>query len=178
MACGWWIWRPCNPKLVPSAVADRAGLGVRSGRPASGLVAGLRTSACCLLLDTCEHVVDAGGQGDSVGSQRAPGVDILARAGSPLGVAASRIRLGPLRGPPASFPLTPAKQRSSPRYSCSRACHRDLRRLRADGVNVPQVVEICQRLDGIPLAIEFAAPHVTALGSMAWPPAYTTVCRS
>src|SRR5207249_7544213 len=48
-----------DPRLVPSAVATVLGLGIRSEDPLPGLVAGLRDKRMLLLLDTCEHVVDA-----------------------------------------------------------------------------------------------------------------------
>ncbi len=155
-----------NPNLVPSAVATVLGLGVRSEDPLPGLVAGLRDKRMLLLLDTCEHVVDAAAKVTASVLSGAPGVDILATSREPLGVAGEHeYRLGPLRGPPASFPLSASEAAVFPTVQLF------VERVTAivedfalTDVNVPQVVEICQRLDGIPLAIEFAAPRVTALG--------------
>jgi len=155
-----------NPNLVPSAVATVLGLGVHSEDPLPGLVAGLRDKRMLLLLDTCEHVVDAAAKVTASVLSGAPGVDILATSREPLGVAGEHeYRLGPLRGPPASFPLSASEAAFFP------AVQLFVGRVTAivedfalTDVNVPQVVEICQRLDGIPLAIEFAAPRVAALG--------------
>src|SRR4029077_7910957 len=59
---GVWLidLAPLNdPRLVPSAVATVLGLEVRTENPLPGLVAGLRDRRMLLLLDNCEHVIDA-----------------------------------------------------------------------------------------------------------------------
>ena len=48
-----------DPRLVPSAVATVLGLGIRTENPLPSLVAGLRDRRLLLVLDTCEHVIDA-----------------------------------------------------------------------------------------------------------------------
>jgi len=48
-----------DPCLVPSAVATTLGVEVRAEDPLPGLVAALRDSRALLLLDNCEHVIDA-----------------------------------------------------------------------------------------------------------------------
>src|SRR6266853_1311383 len=48
-----------DPRLVPSAVATVLGLEVRTENPLPGLVAALRDKRMLLLLDNCEHVIDA-----------------------------------------------------------------------------------------------------------------------
>jgi len=59
---GVWLvdLAPLNdPRLVPSAAATVLGLEVRSDNPLSGLIAALRDRRMLLLLDNCEHVIDA-----------------------------------------------------------------------------------------------------------------------
>src|SRR5260370_4396522 len=59
---GVWLvdLSPLNDlRLVPSAVATVLGLEVRTDNPLPGLVAGLRDKRMLLLLDNCEHVIDA-----------------------------------------------------------------------------------------------------------------------
>jgi DNA-binding winged helix-turn-helix (wHTH) protein len=127
-----------DPRLVPSAVATVLGLGVPSEDPLVGLVAGLRDKRMLLLLDTCEHVIGAAAGLAAALLGGAPGIKILATSREPLGVAGEReYRLGPL-GIVEDFALTDA--------------------------NAPLVAEICRGLDGLPLAIEFAAPRVEVLG--------------
>jgi predicted ATPase len=48
-----------DPRLVPSAVATVLGLGIGAEDPLPGLVAGLRDRQMLLLLDNCEHMIDA-----------------------------------------------------------------------------------------------------------------------
>ena len=48
-----------DPRLVPSAVATVLGLGIRTENSLASLIAGLREKQLLLVLDTCEHVIDA-----------------------------------------------------------------------------------------------------------------------
>ena len=48
-----------DPRLVPSALADALGLEIRAENPLPGLVASLRDKKMLLVLDNCEHVIDA-----------------------------------------------------------------------------------------------------------------------
>src|SRR6202030_2246018 len=92
-----------DPRLVPSAVATALGLEIHTEDPLAGLVAGLRDKRMLLLLDNCEHVIDAAA-GLAVAVLRgAPGVNILATSREPLGVQGERVyRLGPLSLPQPS----------------------------------------------------------------------------
>src|SRR4029077_10215996 len=67
-----------DPRLVPSAVAAVLGLQVRTENPLPGLVAGLRDKRMLLLLDNCEHVIDAAADLAAALLSGAPGVNILA----------------------------------------------------------------------------------------------------
>jgi predicted ATPase/DNA-binding winged helix-turn-helix (wHTH) protein len=155
-----------DPRLVPSAVATVLGLEMRTEDPLPGLVAGLRDKRMLLLLDNCEHVIDAAASLVAAVLSGAPGVNILATSREPLGVAGeSEYRLGPLHSPQPSSRLTAADVATFP------AVQLFVERVTAivedfalTDANAPLVVEICQRLDGLPLAIEFAAPRVEVLG--------------
>src|SRR6266852_750395 len=76
-----------DPRLVPSAVATVLGLETRTDDPLPALVAALRDNRMLLLLDTCEHVIEAVTSltGALLGGAR--GVNILATSREPLGVA-------------------------------------------------------------------------------------------
>src|SRR6266705_2666889 len=94
---------PGDPRLVPSAVASVLGLEVRTENPLPGLVAGLRDKRMLLLLDNCEHVIDAVASLAAAVLGGVPGVSILATSREPLGVAGEREhRLGPLGSPPSA----------------------------------------------------------------------------
>src|SRR5205814_4366449 len=104
-----------DPRLVPSAVATVLGLEVRTDNPLPSLVAGLRDKRMLLLLDNCEHVIDAAASLAAAVLSGVPGVNILATSREPLGVAGEREHhLGPLGNPPTSFGLTAAEAAAFP----------------------------------------------------------------
>jgi predicted ATPase/DNA-binding winged helix-turn-helix (wHTH) protein len=155
-----------DPRLVPSAVATVLGLEIRTADPLHGLVAAVWDKRMLLLLDNCEHLIDvAAGLATAILSGTT-GVSILATSREPLGAAGEyEYRLVPLGIPQASSGLTAAKAAAFP------AVQLFVERVSAivedfvlTDANAPAVVEICRRLDGLPLAIEFAAPRVEVLG--------------
>jgi predicted ATPase/DNA-binding winged helix-turn-helix (wHTH) protein len=155
-----------DPHLVPSAVATVLGVEIRAEDPLSGLVAAIRDRRLLLLLDSCEHVVAAVASLVAAILSGTPGVSILATSREPLGVASERIfRVGPLGSPEPSPELTAAGAATFP------AAQLFVERVSAivedfvlTDANAPLVVAICRRLDGLPLAIEFAASRVEVLG--------------
>src|ERR1700741_2894180 len=75
-----------DPRLVPSALATVLGLEIRAEDPLPGLVAFLRDKRMLLLLDNCEHVIEAvAGLAEAL-LGGAPGVSILATSRERLGV--------------------------------------------------------------------------------------------
>jgi predicted ATPase/DNA-binding winged helix-turn-helix (wHTH) protein len=155
-----------DPGLVPSAVATVLGVEVRTKDPLSGLVAALGDRRLLLLLDNCEHVIDAAAGLAAAVLSGTPGVTILATSREPLGVQGERVhRLGPLDSPEPSPGLTATEVAAFP------AVQLFVERVTAivedfalTDANAALVVAICRRLDGLPLAIEFAAPRVEVLG--------------
>ncbi len=155
-----------DPRLVPSTVATVLGLEIRTENPLPGLIAALRDRRMLLLLDNCEHVIDAAASLAAAVLTGVPRVNILATSREPLGVAGEREhRLGPLGSPPNSSGQTAAEAAAFP------AVQLFVERVTAivedfalTDANTAPVVEICRRLDGLPLAIEFAAPRVEVLG--------------
>jgi predicted ATPase/DNA-binding winged helix-turn-helix (wHTH) protein len=155
-----------DPRLVPSAVATILGLEIRTEDPIAALVAAVRHNRMLLLLDNCEHVIDAAAGTAVAILGGAPDVSILATSREPLGVAGEREhRLAPLGIPHASSRPTAAEAAASPAVQLfverASAIVEDFALTDA---NAPAVAEICRRLDGLPLAIEFAAPRVEVLG--------------
>jgi predicted ATPase/DNA-binding winged helix-turn-helix (wHTH) protein len=155
-----------DPALVPGAVATVLGLEIRTEDPLPALVAALRDNRMLIMLDSCEHVIDAAaGLAEAVVTGTS-GVNILATSREPLGVSSERVhRLGPLGSPEPSSTLTAMEAAAFP------AVQLFVERVAAivedfalTDANAPLVVAICRRLDGLPLAIEFAAPRVEVLG--------------
>jgi predicted ATPase/DNA-binding winged helix-turn-helix (wHTH) protein len=155
-----------DARLVPSTIASVLGLETRTEDPLLGLVAALRDRRMLLLLDTCEHVIGAAADLAVTILSGVAGLTILATSREPLGLSGERVhRLESLSSPERSSGLTATKAMGFP------AVELFVERVTAivqdfvlTDANVPLVVAICRKLDGLPLAIEFAAPRVEVLG--------------
>ena len=155
-----------DPRLVPGAVAAVLGLEIRSEDPLSGLTAALRNKQMLLVLDNCEHLVDAAAALASAVLRVAPDLHILATSREPLRVEGERLhRLLPLASPPASTRLTAAEAIGFPAVQLfvERAAA-SLDEFTLRDADAPLVGDICRQLDGLPLAIEYAAARVEAFG--------------
>ncbi len=155
-----------DPRLVPSALAAALGLAIRSDNPLPNVIAFLRDKQMLLVLDSCEHQIEAAAN-LAVGILRgAPRVNILATSREPLRGEGERVyRLSPLSNPPASARLTAAEALGFPAVQLfvERATA-NLGEFALSDADAPVAVDICRKLDGIPLAIEFAAARVEAFG--------------
>ncbi|NED04772.1 AfsR/SARP family transcriptional regulator, partial [Streptomyces sp. SID6648] len=153
------------PSAVPGAGAG-TGAGAGSGNgPGSGsgsgglslphrLAAVLSDRRTLLVLDNCEHVVDAAARLAELLLRTAPGLRILATGQEPLGLAGEAVFLvDPLPPAEAARLFVERAGAAAPGFP------RD-----PDGPEREAVAEICRRLDGIPLALELAATRVRALG--------------
>jgi predicted ATPase/DNA-binding winged helix-turn-helix (wHTH) protein len=153
-------------RLVPSALAAVLGLEIRSENPLPSLVASLGDKQMLLVLDNCAHVIEAAAS-LAVGILRgAPRVHILATSREPLRVEGERVyRLSPLASPPVSAGLNAAEALAFPAVQLfvERAVENSDDFAFSDA-DVPLVADICRKLDGLPLAIEFAAARVEAFG--------------
>jgi predicted ATPase/DNA-binding SARP family transcriptional activator len=162
-----------DPALVAPSLA--AGLGIReasslgvggdSAKPLTGkLLDYLRNKELLVVLDNCEHLIEACAQIVESVLRAAPGVRFLATSREHLGVSGEAL----LPVPPLSVP--------GPRdVSPEQLDRSDAARLFADRAaavrpvfvlddeSAPAVAQICRRLDGIPLAIELAAARVRML---------------
>jgi non-specific serine/threonine protein kinase len=116
-----------------------------------------------IVLDNCEHVLDAVSDfvADVLG--HCPAVRILATSREPLGVSGEQVlRVPSLPAPAASSDVPAAMRADAVRLFAERAAAAD-RDFRLDPLNLESVTEICRRLDGIPLAMELAASQVATL---------------
>jgi DNA-binding winged helix-turn-helix (wHTH) protein len=146
-----------DPLLVPSAVASELGLAILSGDPIPGLIAFLRDRQMLLVLDGCEHVIVAAAALAEEVIRNAPGVHILATSREPLRAEGEHVhRLPPLAAPVASASPTASEALSFPAVQLfvERAVA-GLDGFELSDADAPIVADICRRLDGIALAIEF-----------------------
>jgi DNA-binding winged helix-turn-helix (wHTH) protein len=155
-----------DPDLVTTAVTSMLGLSVQSEDTTHSLIAYLRDRRMLLILDTCEHLIEAVAALASRISTAAPQVHILATSREALQVEDEHVyKLDPLACPPDDPGLTAAAAQTFP------ATQLFVERARASGARldfsdaeVAIVVSICRKLDGVALAIELAARRVESYG--------------
>lgn len=155
-----------DPRLVTTAIASMLGIPVGAGDAQSSLIAFLRNRLALLVLDTCEHMVDAVAQLASDLMISAPRVHILATSRESLQTEGEHVyRLGPLACPPeAAFISTQVVQEfPATRLFLERALANDAH-LEIDEADAPIVAGICRKLDGVALAIELTARRVGSYG--------------
>ncbi|MFI6595433.1 ATP-binding protein [Nonomuraea sp. NPDC050536] len=143
---------PVRDGFVAQAVAAAFGVAERSEQPLEDAIAErLGKRHTLVVLDNCEHVLDAVAAFADRLLSDCPGVRILATSRERLGIPGERI-----------VPVTPL-----PLASDAERLFLDRARDADPGFEAPAGVigEICARLDGVPLAIELAAARSGTLGA-------------
>jgi len=162
----WWVeLAPVTESgQLPTTIAGGLGVQLSSGRsPNEMLATALASKSLLLVLDNCEHLADDIAPLIDLLRERAPNVRLLVTSQESLKCRDEHVyRLGPL-AVPACAELEEAAQFGAVTLFVERAHAVDSRFRLADD-NVAAVVDICRRLDGIPLAIELAAARVPLLG--------------
>jgi predicted ATPase len=155
-----------DPGLVPGALAAGLGLETRSDDPTEDAIAALRGKRVLLVLDNCEHVIEAAAAVAVEVLHHAPGVQILATSREPLRVEGEHVhRLPLLACPPASARLTAAQALGFPAVQLFvERAEASSGAFRFGDEEALLVADICRRLDGLPLAIELAAARIDAFG--------------
>jgi predicted ATPase/DNA-binding winged helix-turn-helix (wHTH) protein len=155
-----------DPALAPNAIATAIGVAVNSADMLSALCEFLHDREILLVLDNCEHIIDAAATcADRILTNTA-GVKILATSREPLRVKGERVRrLAGLGVPPPSSDLSTTEALAFPAIQLfvDRATD-GFELFELNDVDAPTVAEICRRLDGLALAIELAATRVDAFG--------------
>ena len=155
-----------DPAHVASTVASTLGLTIQAEDALPSLRESLRGARMLLVLDNCEHVIAASAALAEQIFRVAPEVHILATSREALRVDGEyTYLLPPLECPPLDPGLHAAEAQTFPAVKLFMEC------VAASGssfalsdANAPVVAGICSRLDGIALAIEFAAGRVGAYG--------------
>ena len=155
-----------DPNLVLSGLCALLGITSLGADPLSGLTAWLRDKHILIVLDCCEHVIGAVATLAEAVLMAAPQAAILATAREPLRAKGEWLhRLTPLELPSETEACPTAAEAlgySAVELFNERATETDSFVL--DDANMPMVLEICRRLDGIPLAIELAAAVAPTFG--------------
>ena len=162
----WWVELGAlnDSTLVDSAVAQAMGRSPAGDRDGpSTLCAQLSTQRSLIVLDNCEHLADAVAEWVEAIVAAAPGVSLLITSQETLKVADEQVyRLGPLAVPDDGSTAEAARTGAVELFEAR--AHAVDRHFSLDGSNRRAVIEICRRLDGIPLAIELAAARLPLLG--------------
>jgi predicted ATPase len=155
-----------DPRHVAGAVATSLGVALKSKDPGLELVDLVRSRKLLIILDSCEHVIEAVASLAEQLYQESEQVYLLTTSRESLKVEGEHCcRIHPLDFPPDGSEQT---ANAVLRYP---AVQLFVRRVAARAGSfvltdeeAPFVAEICRKLDGIPLAIELAAGQVAALG--------------
>jgi non-specific serine/threonine protein kinase len=153
-----------EPAAVPTALAKVLGLHEESGQPLVDLLAKhLGSHLTLIVLDNCEHLLDACRRIADALLAAAPGCVILATSREPLGAAGEQTYMLPALSLPASkADVNSVARADAVRLFVERArMHR--RDFTLDDAAAAGVAELCRRLDGIPLALELAAARTDVL---------------
>ncbi|UXY25577.1 tetratricopeptide repeat protein [Streptomyces sp. HUAS TT20] len=152
--------------LVPEAVAAALGLQLPpSGVGRDALLAQLGGREMLLVLDNCEHLIDACATLASEIMAHCPGVFVLATSREPLRSYGERTFRVPSLGLPDPHQVPPVEELgrfASVRLFVERAADA-VPGFRLTPQNAEAVAQICFRLDGMPLALELAAARVHVL---------------
>ena len=158
---GVWLFELAavtDPAAVPDAVAAVLGITQQPGKTvAESVAAALEGRVRLLVFDNCEHLLDAAGELIEAILAAAPTIKILATSREGLGVAdeqlwpVASLEVGAGVDSAAVSLFIERAQAVSPRFSVT------------SPAEVAAVVEICRRLDGIPLAIELAASRMASM---------------
>jgi predicted ATPase/DNA-binding winged helix-turn-helix (wHTH) protein len=155
-----------DPSMLAGALADTLGVPSLSHDPSPGVISFLSGRSMLLVLDNCEHVIEAAAAMAERILQGAPGVNLLATSREPLRAQSEYVhRLPPLALPARTATMTRNQALTYPAIQLfvERACaHGDSFELK--DTDIPVIAEICERLDGNPLAIQLAAARVDLFG--------------
>ena len=153
--------------MLAHAVADALGVTIEGGtaahRPRDVLVGHLRNSNTLLVLDNCEHLIEAVASLTETILSRCPEVQVVATSREALAVPGEvQLTVAPLPVPDPGTRLDAVAAFAAARLFLDRA-QAATPELVVDAETLNAVGAICQRLDGIPLALELAAARLARL---------------
>ena len=153
-----------GPEVVTATVARVLGMGDPPDISVAAVGEFLRTRRVLLILDNCEHVLDACAQLADAVLRAAPHVCLLATSREAIRVTGEcRYEVAPL-----SFPGAQERELAAVRAYSAVAMLLDRAREQSprfelSPANLAAIVKICRELDGVPLALELAAARIRSL---------------
>jgi len=165
-----------NPEDIAQAIIDS--LRLREGRrmdpskptthvtaadPRARLVEGLSDQQCLIVLDNCEHLIRSAAEVTEAVLTRCTGVRMLATSREPLAIGGEALcAVPPLGLPPNDVTAVDALSYPAVALFVGRAAAAQAD-FEMTEENLAPVLEICRRLDGLPLAIELAAARMRTM---------------
>ena len=148
----------CNAVMAALDLRDQA-----TAEPLPLLLAYLRDRELLLVLDNCEHLLDATAQLVTEVLRTAPGVRIIVTSREPMSVSGEHVvPVPPLELPAPRATLTELRHNEAVMLFGDRVTA-SAGRFELTDANRAAVQELCRRLDGLPLAIELAAVRMRVL---------------
>lgn len=153
-----------DPRLVPTVVVSAMGLPPAAD-PLGAVVRHLRGRRALLVADNCEHLIDALAGYLKILFDQTPHLHILATSREALRITGERVHtLAPLGVPPEGVDFDISTTLQFPAVHLLAECIRESSGQPVDANDAPILAAICRKLDGVPLAIEFAASRVSTFG--------------
>ncbi len=165
---GWWVElaEVRDAALVPNAALSALDLRDQAGTsPSVLLLSNLKDRELLLVLDNCEHVLDAAARLAGEIMRAAPGIRIVATSREPLSAPGEHVLpVAPLElpSPDPREPLHRLRQNEAVRLFVERA-EAAAGAFELNESNRAVVADLCRHLDGLPLAIELAAVRTRLL---------------
>ena len=155
-----------NPDLIPQTILSVFGIGEQQGRTITqSLIDHIHDRKLLILLDNCEHLIQACAELVDMLLSHSPGLRILASSREALGVKGEMAWYVPSLSLPNANHLPDAEQ--LPQYESVRLFIERATlvhpHFHVTKENASSIAQICSRLDGIPLALELAAARVKTL---------------
>lgn len=153
-----------DPTFLSSTIAGALGLQTGNQEPLAGLVAALKPLQMLIALDNAEHLADEVSRVARALFAGAPQLRLVVTSQVPLKLPIEHVyRLDALAVPGSGVAFDEASRYGAVELFVERAQAAD-RRFELTPHSLPAVALICERLDGLPLAIELAAARVPMLG--------------
>ena len=160
---GVWVFELAtitDPAAVPDAIASALTVAQLPGKSLTDSIATAQEDRVRLLVfDNCEHVIDAASDLVEALFEHSSTVTVLATSREGLGIANEQL------WPVPSLDVGAGSGSAAVRLFLERASSVAPRLLLTNPEEASAVVEICERLDGIPLAIELAASRTVSMSA-------------
>lgn len=150
-----------DPEFLPNTVASAVGLSeIVSKEPLDQLIDHFADKQALLVLDTCEHLVDATAMFVDILLSHTPGLSFLLTSRQPVALPGECV----LPIPPMPSPDADADEHENDALALFVArAKAAMPSFALDADNRSEVIALCRRLDGIPLAIELAAVRLRTM---------------